>query len=39
TESTFGAYWHTHADNMSNISRETLTAVGKTVLKVIYEEK
>ena len=33
----FGAYWHTHADNMDNIDRETLKAVGQTVLEVIYK--
>jgi Zn-dependent M28 family amino/carboxypeptidase len=38
TESSFGAFWHTHADNIENISRETLTAAGNTVLHVIYEE-
>lgn len=32
----FGAYWHTLNDNMSNISRETLKAVGQTVLEVVY---
>lgn len=39
TSSSFGKFWHTQADNMSNISRETLTAVGRTVLRVIYSEK
>lgn len=39
TESSFGTYWHTQSDNMSNISRETLAAVGRTVLKVVYDEK
>ncbi|MCX6225725.1 MAG: M28 family peptidase [Bacteroidia bacterium] len=39
TDSSFGPFWHTRADNMSNISRETLTAVGRTVLRVIYSEK
>jgi glutaminyl-peptide cyclotransferase len=38
TNSNFNAAWHTQSDNMKNISRETLTAVGKTVLKVIYGE-
>lgn len=27
----FGAHWHTHADNLDNISLETLRAVGETV--------
>ncbi len=35
----FGAYWHTQKDDMSNISKETLKAVGQTVLEVIYKEK
>jgi hypothetical protein len=33
----FGDYWHTHNDTMDNISRETLKAVGQTVLEVIYK--
>lgn len=37
TDHNFGAYWHTHADNMDNISKETLKAVGQTVLEVIYK--
>lgn len=39
TQSSFGAYWHTHSDNMSNISRATLSAVGSTLLKVVYAER
>lgn len=39
TESKFNSSWHTHSDNMANISKETLAAVGKTVLRVIYAEK
>ena len=39
TESSFGSFWHTQADNMTNISRETLSAAGKTVINVIYNEK
>lgn len=35
----FPASWHTHADNMEDISRETLEAVGATVLNVIWEER
>ena len=35
----FPPTWHTHADNMSNISRTSLKAVGQTVLNVIYNEK
>lgn len=35
----FPPTWHTHADNMSNISRTSLKAVGQVVLNVIYNEK
>lgn len=35
----FPATWHTLDDDMQHISRETLDAVGKTVLNVIYKEK
>jgi hypothetical protein len=35
----FGSYWHTMDDTMENISRETLKAVGQTVLHVLYNEK
>lgn len=35
----FGHYWHTQDDNMTNIDKETLKAVGQTVLEVIYKEK
>jgi glutaminyl-peptide cyclotransferase len=34
---TFGSYWHTHADNMDVIDKNTLTAVGKTLLYTIYQ--
>jgi len=34
----FGDYHHTHKDNMSIIDRETLNAVGQTLLHVIYHE-
>lgn len=34
----FGDYHHTHRDNMDLISRQTLEAVGETVLNVIYYE-
>lgn len=33
----FDPVWHTTADDMSNISRETLKAVGETVLGVVSE--
>lgn len=35
THSGFPAYWHTHNDNMDVIDRNTLKAVGQTLLKVI----
>lgn len=35
----FGDYHHTHQDNMSIIDRQTLQAVGETVLFVVYNEK
>ncbi len=35
----FAHSWHTHQDNMSNISKTTLKAVTETVLQVIYREK
>lgn len=38
TETGFASYWHTQKDNMDNIDRETLKAVGQTVLEVIYNQ-
>lgn len=37
--SDFGTFHHTHQDNMSIINKNTLKAVGETVLTVIYNEK
>jgi len=34
----FGDYWHTTKDDMNNIDKETLFAVGTTVLHIIYNE-
>ena len=34
----FGAHWHTMNDNMSIIDKETLKAVGQTVLEVVYND-
>ena len=34
----FGVHWHTINDNMSIIDRETLKAVGQTVLHVVYND-
>ncbi len=35
----FFPHWHTQKDDMSIISKETLKAVGQTVLEVVYKEK
>ena len=37
-DGSFGSFHHTHADNMDIISKETLAAVGETLLHVIYQE-
>lgn len=34
----FGSYWHTVNDTMQNIDKNTLSAVGNTLLHVIYNE-
>jgi hypothetical protein len=34
----YGAFHHTHKDNMSIIDTSTLKAVGQTVMEVIYQE-
>lgn len=39
TRSGFARHWHTHADNMEVIDRETLKAVGQTLATVIYREQ
>ena len=36
TKSGFPAHWHTHKDNMHNIDKLTLQAVGETVLATVY---
>ena len=38
-QSSFGPTWHTLADNMDNIDRNTLKAVGQTVIQVLFTEK
>ena len=38
SSSYFASYHHTHADDIDIISRETLEAVGETVLHVVYGE-
>lgn len=37
TSSGFGHYWHTHKDNMDIIDKNTLKAVGQTVVQTIYQ--
>lgn len=39
TKTGFAPHWHTLADDMRNIDRNTLKAVGQTVMEVIYNEK
>lgn len=34
-EGAFGPHWHTHADDLANIDRETLKAVGQTVITMV----
>ncbi len=38
-ESSFGPTWHTTHDNIDNIDKKILEAVGKTLIEVIYNEK
>ena len=38
TASNFNKHWHTHKDNMDNIDKNTLDAVGRTLMEVIYNE-
>ena len=38
TKTNFNKHWHTHSDNMNNVNKKTLKAVGQTVLNVIYSE-
>ena len=38
-ETGFPPTWHTIHDNMDHIDKNTLKAVGQTVLEVIYNEK
>lgn len=39
TESGFGSYWHTTHDTMENVDKNTLNAVGTTLMHVVYNEK
>jgi len=38
-QSTFGPTWHTIDDTMEHLDRNTLKAVGQTLVQVIYSEK
>ena len=38
TESSFGPTWHTVHDTMEHIDKNTLSAVGQTLIQVIYSE-
>lgn len=38
-QSTFGPTWHTLADDMEHIDKNTLKAVGQTLVQVIFSEK
>jgi len=35
----FGSYWHTHDDNINVIDKNTLKAVGQTLIELLYREK
>lgn len=37
-QSSFGPTWHTISDTMDHISKETLQAVGQTIIQVLYSE-
>lgn len=39
SQSAFVAHWHTHQDNMSNIDKATLKAVGQTLLQYLFTSK
>lgn len=38
TQTGFFKHWHTHGDDMTNIDKKTLKAVGQTVTSIIYNE-
>ena len=38
-QSSFGPTWHTLSDDMDHIDRNTLQAVGQTVIQVLFSEK
>lgn len=39
SDSNFNEFWHTLKDDMDNIDKSTLKAVGQTLLTIIYSEK
>lgn len=38
TANRFNKHWHTHGDDMNNIDKNTLKAVGQTLMEVLYRE-
>ena len=38
TSHQFNKHWHTHKDDMKNIDKKTLNAVGTTLVDIIYNE-
>jgi len=34
----YGNYWHTHNDNMQNVDKNTLNAVGQVIMNVVYSQ-
>ena len=39
SKSGFGFYWHTTHDTMDNVDKNTLNAIGTTLMHVVYNEK
>lgn len=38
-DKSFGAHWHTHNDNLENIDKRSLRAVGQVMLAVLFREE
>ena len=38
-QSSFGPTWHTINDDMAHIDKNTLQAVGRTIIQVLFSEK
>lgn len=34
----FGSYWHTHEDNLASVDRNTLKAVGQSLVQTLFNE-